>query len=687
MSSMWGLSIEWGDRTERHELPEDGGVVLGSGAHCDVVVDDDSVAVEHACFELGGEGVRVATASPGAELLFEGEVVDAAELGDGDCLTIGSVCIRAVEREADGRLRGLDGFRDAEADAAQDAVDAAPLVAEEGRLRIVLEDLDEAVDDLEMLPGAARPLRRLLEIAKRLARAADEAAWRAALLDAALVLVGGDRATLLGRTDGGEPDVLAARDTAGDDVTAEDLDPLPDEVADVLAGGRSAVVRDDDGKVRGVSVALGVEPAAALLVESLHESDVHGAAELDLARALADQALLALERVRLRGRLDRSESELAEAGARAERLNHRLADLLQRRTLELRETRAELARRDAAEGFGNQFDEIVGRGPAMLDVLRQVDRVARTTVPVLFEGESGTGKELLARALHASSDRAGERFVAENCAALPDTLLENELFGHERGAFTGAETSAMGLFERADGGTLFLDEVGDMSPNLQTRLLRVLQEGEVRRVGGSTVTHVDVRVVAATNRNLREMVREGRFREDLYYRLAVVKIRVPPLRERREDVPALVGHFLRLFSDDGLPLQATDEALDALLRHDWPGNIRELQNEVRRAAALSRGLIDVDVLSPEVRESRPGIADILRDPVTHLDGRDLRSLVEELELRVLRAVLEREHGNITRTAAALGLSRLGLRKKMQRYGLSREDVLAGPGRRTQVHPS
>jgi len=673
------LSIEQNGRTVRLELTDDTSIVVGCAPRCDVVAAGPDVGDEHARLSLEDGVVCVRAIAEERPLQVNGETVTRATLATGDELRIGDVTIaaatvRTAATSAGARLRGLEGYLDTVADAVDAAVSAAPLRTEDGRRRFVLDDPSADLDELPELSREARALRRVLEITKRLSRSAGEDACRETVLDAALAVVGGDHAFFVAMNGDGLT-VRASRDAGGDAVARAEIRSSDDEVEAVLDGGRAALLGDVDGPdgVVGVCASLGGEFAEALLVECVRERDVHGVVERELLRAIAEQAAIALGAVRLRRELACREADLVEAGARAERLNRRLADLLQRRTLELRETRAELARIDAAEGFSTRYTEIIGRGEKMLALLRQVDRVARTTVPVLFEGESGTGKELMARALHGSSDRSGERFVAENCAALPDSLLENELFGHVRGAFTGAETDAMGLFERADGGTLFLDEVGDMSPSLQTRLLRVLQEGEVRRVGADSVTKVDVRVVTATNRNLLEMVREGSFREDLYYRLAVVKMRVPALRERREDVPALVAHFLRLFSETGLPLQATDDALDALFRHDWPGNIRELQNEIRRAGALSRGIIDLDILSDEVRVSRPGVPEIIQDPMAHLEGRDLRSLVEELEVQVVRAVLDREGWNITRAARALGLSRLGLRKKVQRYGLSRPE--------------
>jgi DNA-binding NtrC family response regulator len=440
----------------------------------------------------------------------------------------------------------------------------------------------------------------------------------------------------------------------------------------VLAGGRAEVVEDlarESGApdVRSVlCVPLQTERRLALWLDSEREEGMFAAADADLLSAYAEQAALALERVRLLAQNQRQRDELVATAAEMRTLNDRLAESLERRTTELRDARADLALVD--ESFAHRYPDIVGRGPAMLAVLRQVDRVADTGVPVLFEGESGTGKELFARALHASSGRASARFVAENCAALPDSLLENELFGHERGAFTGADAAASGLFERADGGTLFLDEVGDMSVNLQKRLLRALQEGEVRRVGGSVVRKVDVRVVTATNRDLLTLVREGRFREDLYYRLAVVKVRVPPLRERREDIPILCDHFLGRLKTDGKPRRITQATLDALVRYSWPGNIRQLENEIRRAAALSRGAIEPEVLSREILDPVAALAEAppAQDGAV---GRNLKALVEDLEIRVVRRVMEREGGNISRASRTLGLSRLGLRKKLRRYKL------------------
>ncbi|HET6201980.1 MAG TPA: sigma-54 dependent transcriptional regulator [Planctomycetota bacterium] len=245
---------------------------------------------------------------------------------------------------------------------------------------------------------------------------------------------------------------------------------------------------------------------------------------------------------------------------------------------------------------------IVGRSPRMDAVFELMEKILPSSYSVLILGESGTGKELVARALHEFGPRKGKPYVSENCAAIPETLLESELFGHKRGSFTGAVADRKGHFVAANRGTIFLDEIGDMSPTMQTKLLRVLQDGEVRPVGGQETFHVDVRVIAATNQPLRERVQGRLFREDLYFRLAVLEIRLPALRERKEDIPLLAEHFLaRAAAEARREVQLSSEALARLLGHSWPGNVRELENEIRRAVALCDGTIRAEDLNPEVR--------------------------------------------------------------------------------------
>jgi transcriptional regulator with PAS, ATPase and Fis domain len=311
-----------------------------------------------------------------------------------------------------------------------------------------------------------------------------------------------------------------------------------------------------------------------------------------------------------------------------------------------------------------RLENIVGKSAAMLEVFKLVARVAPTAATVLVIGESGTGKELVARAIHTHSPRASRPFVAVNCTALSESLLESELFGHTRGAFTGAAVARRGLFEEAGGGTLFLDEIGDIGPKMQAQLLRALQEGEIRRVGGSEAIKVDVRVVAATNRDLEGEVRAGRFREDLFFRIHVVSIVLPPLRERPEDIPLLAEHFLVKYAKREGRTEAgiAAEAMQALARHSWPGNVRELENVVERALALAKGGV---VLSSDLP---PEIAGTAARPPAGLpsDLIDDRPTLAELERRYIDLILGETAGNKKRAAEILGIDRRTLYRVLDR---------------------
>ncbi len=340
-----------------------------------------------------------------------------------------------------------------------------------------------------------------------------------------------------------------------------------------------------------------------------------------------------------------------------------------RRTLDkaLEFHRLEQENRLLRERLGERFDfsNIIGRSRAMAELFETLALVAPSDATVLITGESGTGKELVANAIHESSPRRERPFVKVNCAALHENLLESELFGHERGAFTGATAQRKGRFEIAHGGTLFLDEIGDMSPATQAKVLRVLQEGEFERLGGTRTLRVDVRVLAATHRDLEAMVAQGTFRQDLYYRLSVVPVHLPPLRERREDIPVLAEHFLRVYAEKNRKEVRGfhPAAMDLLVRHDWPGNVRELQNAVERAVILCLGdRITPQELPPALRDAGvPPGGGPARDP----GPRSLKEAERELILRTL----EETGGNRTRAARLLGISRQTLHNKLREYGL------------------
>ncbi|MFL6279188.1 MAG: sigma-54-dependent transcriptional regulator [Vicinamibacterales bacterium] len=315
--------------------------------------------------------------------------------------------------------------------------------------------------------------------------------------------------------------------------------------------------------------------------------------------------------------------------------------------------------------------QMVGESPALRQVWDAIKRAAPTNATVLLLGESGSGKELVARSIHRNSLRSRDRFVQVNCAAIPEELIESELFGHEKGSFTGATEKQIGKFEQADRGTIFLDEVGDMSAKTQAKVLRVLQEGEVERLGSARTIKVDVRVIAATNKDLEAEIEKGNFREDLYFRLSVIPIRVPPLRDRREDIPALVRHFAELFSRDNnrRPQRFTPAAFEYLQRARWKGNVRELKNTVERLIIMTPGeVIDVDDLRDIVRlepKSTSGDNDKER-PGT------LREFKESAERTFLVGKLRENNWNISKTAEVIGTPRSNLYKKLEQYGISQE---------------
>jgi len=333
------------------------------------------------------------------------------------------------------------------------------------------------------------------------------------------------------------------------------------------------------------------------------------------------------------------------------------------------------------EGQKNRFFKagILGRSDRIREILSVIASVSDSRASVLIEGESGTGKELIAQAIHFTGNRSGKMFVPINCSAIPDNLLESELFGHVKGAFTGAAENKQGLFLSAEGGTLLLDEIGDLSPALQSKLLRVLNDGRIRRVGDCREILTDVRIVAATNKDLSAMIRRGEFREDLYFRLAVISIRVPPLRERREDIPLLVEHFLRRFSSGNDPeMRFSDDALGLFQGYSWPGNVRELKNLVERFAILKRGKVIAPAdLPPEFLPAGFEPADSL-EPETPLPpagngSPDYRAAkqrcLKEFDRRLVEEALMKHEGNVSRASESVGLDRANFQRIMRRCGI------------------
>jgi DNA-binding NtrC family response regulator len=348
------------------------------------------------------------------------------------------------------------------------------------------------------------------------------------------------------------------------------------------------------------------------------------------------------------------------------RLNEVLTKVQNLARLRMLEIENQTLRKEVRKKYN--FDKIIGKTPIMTELFQRVEAVAPTPSTVLIRGENGTGKELIAHAIHYNSTRVKGPLVKVNCGVLSEGVLESELFGHVKGAFTGAHRDKMGRFEMAHGGTIFLDEIGDISLNMQVKLLRVIQEKEFERVGGNETIKVDVRIIAATNRNLEEAIAEKKFREDLYYRLNVIPIVVPPLRERKDDIPLLVDHFIKKFNTDfNKSIQGVDEeALQALMAYDWPGNIRELENVLERAIVLSRS----DVLTVKDFPETIGVQKYRNNHFSYVEGQQLNDLVEQFEKNIIEQALEKFNGNKLRTAEKLGIHRSTFMSKLKKYQIN-----------------
>jgi transcriptional regulator with GAF, ATPase, and Fis domain/tetratricopeptide (TPR) repeat protein len=531
-------------------------------------------------------------------------------------------------------------------------------------------------------------LRRLLRINKRLNSELRLPRLLEMIVDTVIELTDAERGFLLLEDESGQLVVKVARNIDQRTLEAAEFELSRSIARQAATGGEPIITIDAAGDARFkeamsvtdlhlrsiLAVPLHVKGRAAgtIYVDHRLRKGAFGNDAVSLVLDFAEQAAIAIENARLLGELRRRERQV-------DALNRRMQVELTARREELTGIKQELRENREALAVRYDYRNIVGRTPRMLDLFRLLDRITDTALPAVIQGESGTGKELVARALHFNGPRRDRPFVSENCAAIPETLLESTLFGYARGAFTGAEHDARGLFEVADGGTLFLDEVGEMSPGMQGKLLRVLQSGEFRRVGSERMRKVDVRIVTATNRDLARMVEEGKFRQDLYFRLNVARIFLPPLRERREDIPIIVTHLMAKHAVQAhksaggnagaaavvvKPIDA--QALACLVDYRWPGNVRELENEVMRAIAMSGERITVADLSPQIAARGEGGPGAPEDP----DNLSMRPRVERLERSLIREALVRCGNNQTKAAEALGLSRFGLQKKLKRYNFA-----------------
>ncbi len=543
------------------------------------------------------------------------------------------------------------------------------------------ERLDRLADEMALLvgsgsdatPEAAREdemdqerLFKLLEINKKLALATDVRGLLDTIMDVATEATGAERGFLILVDDAKKISFQTARNFRREEVPKPELKVSRTLVTRVMKSGQpiltdnatedqrfsefESVERLELKSIISVPFRLGEETIGALYLDNPARNGQFGTGDLQFLTALGDQAALAIRNLR------QAES--------MQQLNRQLEHNLEQKSAELEQASRALAERATKY----PYTELIGESPQMHRVLLLVDKVVDTEVPVLVHGESGTGKELIARALHQYGRRKAGPFVTVNCGAITESLMESELFGHVRGSFTGAHEDKQGLFSAADGGTIFLDEIGEMSFDMQKKLLRVLQEREVRAVGGKDVKKVDVRVISATNRDLRKMMGESTFREDLYYRIAVISIAMPPLRDRDGDIRLLIEHMAdRAAIELGLTRKAFDaDALDAMAGYAWPGNVRELDNEVKKALTLSDDRVTLEDLSFAIQGERAGPEPELVRPEA---GRTLKENLEKMERALIEKALDHTGGNQTRAAKDLGISRVWLRKKMEKHGL------------------
>jgi transcriptional regulator with GAF, ATPase, and Fis domain len=681
------------------QIPLEGTALLvGRAAGCDLRLEDPSLSARHCRIEPVDGGWKVVDLESRNGTFVNDVLVQQRMLADGDRLRLGRVLLRVrLEPAAEDLLAEIGPL----ASRIHRRLGKDGLKTALGRFVEAAERRGVAVTPGSGGAGELEAARRLQTLLRAMIEEHRPEAIFEQILDTLIQLTGAERGFCLlepgalgeeeeprGDASGAhEPRIVAARNLDGEAVRDALAKVSRTVQRRVLATGDPMLVSDasSDERFTGTDSIAGLKlrsilavpvtgregPLGTIVLDNRFERGVFREGQLPMIRLFADQAAIALRNAALHAQAEHRLEDLERAKSEVDELNRILADRVARTSAELQEVKDHVLRERAEAPLKYSYGKIVGTSRRMTELFHLLDKVTDSDVPVLIQGESGTGKELVARAIHFNGPRAARPFISENCAAIPETLLESELFGYVKGAFTGAGADKKGLFEAANGGTLFLDEIGDMPFDMQKKLLRVLQEKELRPVGAKHTVRVDVRILAASNKDLRKASAEGRFREDLLYRLNVITVELPPLRERRDDVPLMVEAFLDEIAEETRSPRKTvsEDAMQALKAYDWPGNVRELKNEVQRAAALSDRVIVPLILSPRVRGARPSM-----EPVPDLGKKPLKDMVrevsEELERRVIAQALERCRGRKSQAARLLAVSRPTLDAKIEAYGLA-----------------
>ncbi len=582
-------------------------IAIGRGAGCDVRLGDLSLSGDHCRIEPSGAGWKIVDLGSRNGTFVNEVLVKQRKLQDGDRLRLGRAQFRfmisAEEEDQVTQVRSL--------------VERAHKRKRERGLRQLAEQFAEAADrigksGLLVASDQLKAAQNMQRVMSAMVESTSPRKIYEAIVDTLIEFTGAERGFFILRESGKKDKkgrltrkVMAARNFDREEIKNA-IEKISSTIErEAIKTGKPIIVNDApldsryagadsivDMRLRSVMCAPvrgAQEVAGTIYLDNRFERGVFRDEQLGLVGAFADQAAIALQNALLHASNEQRLEELTMAKSEVEELNRILADRIAQTSAELAEVKEHVLRDRDEAPLKYSYSNIVGKSRRMRDLFHLLDKVTDSDVPVLIQGESGTGKELVSRAIHFNGARQRRPFISENCAAIPETLLESELFGYMKGAFTGATANKKGLFEAANGGTLFLDEIGDMPMNMQKKLLRVLQEREVRPVGGKRTIPIDVRILAASNMDLRKLCEEGRFREDLYFRLNVISVTLPPLRERPGDIPLLIDHFVNKWGKEQkvVPPVISPEAMEALCQHPWHGNIRELQHVMEGTLALA----------------------------------------------------------------------------------------------------